>query len=75
VAQLSALFKIRNGLSQAAGVHQLALVRILDPINSGQFHLASRHIRVSKLSTGRDMQIVSIGALIGQAHVIPSGER
>jgi hypothetical protein len=75
VARLLALFKIRNVLSEAAGVHRLALVRVLDPINGGRFHLASGHIRVGKRSTGRDMRIVGIGAVIGQAHVIPSGER
>jgi len=73
--RLLALFKKRNVLCEAAGVHQLALVRVLDPINGGRFHLASRHIQVGKRSTGRDMPIVPIGAVIGQAHVIPGGER
>ena len=75
MARLLALCKIRNVLSEAAGVYRLALVRILDPINGGRFHLTSGHIRVGKRSTGRDMRIVGIGAVIGQAHVIPSGER
>jgi len=75
VARLLTLFKIRNVLSEAAGVHRLALVRVLNPINSGRFHLASGHIRVGKQSTGRDMRIVGIGGVIGQGHVIVSGER
>jgi len=33
VARLLALFKISNIISEAAAVHRLALVRILDPIN------------------------------------------
>ena len=48
---------------------------MLDPINVGRFHLASGHIRVGKRHSGRDMRIVDIGTVIGQAHVIPSGER
>ena len=75
VARLLALFKIRNILSEAGEVHRLALVRILNPVGAGRFHRRSGHIRVSKRSNGRDMQIVGIGAVIGQAHVIPSGER
>jgi len=55
VARLLALFKIRNVLSEAAGVLRLALVRVLDPINGGRFPLASRHIQVGKQSTGREM--------------------
>jgi len=75
VARLLALFKIRNVLSGAADVHRLALVRILDPVGATRFHRGSGHIRVSKRPNGRDMRIVGIGAVIGQAHVITSGER
>jgi len=75
VARLLALFKIRHVLGEAAGVHQLALVRVHDLINGGRFHLTRGHIRVGKRSTGRDMRIVGIGAVIGPAYVIPSGER
>ena len=70
-----ALFKIRNVLSGAGDVYRLVLVRILDPIGAGRFHRRSGHIGVSKRPNGRDMGIVGIGAVIGQAHVIPSGER
>jgi len=45
MARLLALFKIRNFLSKAAAVHRLALVRILDPINGGRFHIQSGHIQ------------------------------
>jgi len=72
VAQLLALLKIRNVLSEPADVHRVALVCVLDLINGGRFPLASRHIRVGKPSTGRDMCIVGRGVLIGLAHVIPS---
>jgi len=44
VARLLALFKIRNMLSEAGAVPRLALVCILDPVNSSRFHIASRHI-------------------------------
>jgi len=74
VAQLLAFFKIRNVISQAAGVRRLALLRVLDPINSGRFHLASGHIRVGKRCSGREMRIVDIGTVIGQALVIPTRE-
>ena len=75
VAQLLALFKIRNILSGAGDVHCRALVRIPDPVSGGRFHRGSQHIRVSKWPNARDMRIVGIGSVIGQAHVIPSGER
>ena len=75
MAWLIALFKIRNILSKAAAVHGLALVRILDPINGGRFPIPSGHIPVGNRINGRDMRIVSIGAVIGQAQVIPSGEK
>jgi len=75
VARLLAVFKIRNILCQGGAVHPLALVCILDPVNSGRFHIASGHIRVGRWVNGRDMRIVRIGAVIGQAQVIPSGER
>ena len=55
VARLLALFKIRNILSDAAAVHRLALVRILDSINGGRFHIPSGHIRVGNRINGRDM--------------------
>jgi len=74
VAQLLALFKISNVFSEAAGVRRLALLRVLDPIDSGRFHLASGHIRVGKRRSGREMRIVDIGTVIGEAHVIPTKE-
>ena len=75
MARLLALFTIRNILGQAAALYRLALVCILDPINGGRFHIPSGHIRVGNRINGRDMRIVSIGAVIGQAQVIPSGEK
>jgi len=75
VPRLLALFTIRNILIEVEAVHRLALVGILDPVNSGRFHIVSAHIQVRTWVNGRDMRIVSIGAVIGQAHVFPSGER
>jgi len=75
VARLLALFKIRHILSEAGAVHRLALVCIREPVNSGRFHIGSGHIRVGRQVNSRDMRIVSIGVVIGQAQVIPSGER
>jgi len=75
MAQLLALFKIRNVPSEAAGVPQLTLVRVLDLINSGRFQLASGQIPGGKRSTGRDLRIIGTGAVIAQVHVIPSCER
>ena len=72
---LVGLLKISNVLNGAAGVRRLALRHMLDPINMRRFHLASGHIQVGKRPSGRDMCIVDIGIVIGQPHVIPSGER
>jgi len=46
VARLLALIKIQNILSEAAAVHRLALVHILDPMNCGRFDIPSGHIPV-----------------------------
>ena len=75
MANLVGLFKIRNVLSEAGGVRCLALLRVLNPIKAGRFHLASGHIRVGKQTSSGDMRIVDIGTVIGQAKLIPSGER
>jgi len=75
VARLLAHFKIRNSLSEAAAGHRLALVRILDPINGGMYHIPSGHIRVGNRLNGPDMRVVSRGAVIGQAQVISSREK
>jgi len=72
---LLALFKVRNILSEAAAVHWLALVCILDPRNSSRVAIASGHSRVGTRVNGRDKRLVSIVGVIGQAQVIPSGER
>jgi len=74
VAQLLALLKIRKVLSEAAGVRHRALLAVLDRINSCRFCLTSRHIGVALRCSGREMRIVDIGTLIGQAQVIPAGE-
>ena len=74
VAQLLALFKIRNVFSEASGVRRVALLRVPDPFNCGRFHLARGPIRVGKRRSSREMRIVNIETAIGQAHVIPTGE-
>ena len=65
---------MRNIFSKATGVQRLALLHVLDLINSGRFHLVNGHIRIEKRRSGREMRIVDIGTVIGQAHVIPTGE-
>ena len=75
VTRLLAGFQIKYVLCEAARVHWLALVQVLDQINDSRFHLTIGHIRVGKRSTGPDMRIVGTGAVIEQAHVISSGER
>ena len=75
VARLLAPFKISNILSEGAAVHRLASVRILYLIKSGTFHIHSGHIRVGNWINSQDMRIVSIGAVIGQAQVIPTSEQ
>jgi len=75
VAQLLALFKIRNIRSEVGSVRRLALVRVLDPMNGGSFHPGSGHVRVCKRPSSRDMRIVDIGTVIGQAHIVPARER
>jgi len=55
MAQLLALFKIRNILSEAGAVHRLALVCILNPVNSGRFQIASGPIGVDRWVNGRDI--------------------
>ena len=53
----------------------MALVCILDLVNSGRFDIASIYIMVGRPVNHRAMRIVSIGAVISQGQVIPSGER
>ena len=72
VARLVGLFKIRNVRTEV--VSRLAIVQVLNPVNSGRFHGASGHIRVCKRRNGRDMRIIDIGVMIGQPHVVPYGD-
>ena len=44
MAHLLALFKIRNILSKAAALHRLALVCILNPINTVRFCSTCEHL-------------------------------
>jgi len=44
VAWLLTLFSIKNIVCEAAAVHLLALVRILNLIKSGKFHIPGGHI-------------------------------
>jgi len=75
VSQLLARFQIRNIQSEAAAVHHWALVRIRDLINGGRFHIASGHIPVGERINGRDMSIVTLGAVMDKVQVIPTGEK
>ena len=69
MAHLIGLFKIRN--AQMEVVSWLAFVQVLDPVNGGRFHGASGHIPVCRWRNGRDMRIIDIGVVVGQAHVVP----
>src|SRR5437588_2746083 len=75
VARLVGLFKIRSFRSEVGSVSRLAFVQMLNLANAGRFHSGRGHIRVCKRTRGQDMRIVDIGTVIGQAHVVPSGER
>jgi hypothetical protein len=72
VARLVGLFKIRDVRTEV--VSRLAFVQVLDPVNGGRFHGSSGHIRVCKRRNGRDMRIIDIGVVIGQAHVVAYGD-
>ena len=72
VARLVELFKLRNVRTYVAS--RLAFVQVLDPVNGGRFHGASRHIRGGRRRNGRNMRIIDIGVVVGQAHVVPYGD-
>ena len=72
VTCLVGLFKIRNVRTEV--VTQLAFVQVLDPVNGGKFHGTSGDIRVCRRRNGRDMRIIDIGVVVGQAHVVPCGD-
>ena len=72
VARLVGLFKIRNARTEV--VSRLAFVQVLDPVNGGRFHGASGHIWVCRRHNGRDMRIIDIGVVVGQAHLVPYGD-
>ena len=72
VARLVGLFKRRNVRTEV--VCWVGFVQVLDPVNGGRFQAASGHIRVCKRRNGRDMRIIVIGVVVGQAHVVPYGD-
>ena len=72
VAHLVALFKIRN--MSTGIVSWLAFVQLVDPVNGGRFYGSSGHIRVCKQRNGRDLRLIDIGVVVGQAHVVPYGD-
>ena len=65
-------FQERNVRTEV--VSWLAFVQVHIPVNSGRFHWASGHIRVCRRRNGRDMRIIHIGVVVGQAHVVPYGD-
>ena len=72
IACLLGLLKIRNVRMEV--VSRLAFVQVLDPVNGCRFHGASGHIRLCRRRNGRDMRIIDIGVIVGQAHVVPYGD-
>ena len=68
----------RTGYNRAQGsffTDAVSDVGNIFPDGAGRIYRGRGHIRVSKQPNGRDMRIVGIGAVIGQADLIPSGER
>ena len=72
VVHLLGLLKIGNVWTEV--ISRLAFVQVLDPVNGSRFHGASGHIRVCRRRNGRDMRIIDIGVVVGQAHVVPYGD-
>ena len=72
VARLVELFKISNVRTEVVSL--LAFVHVLDPVNGGRVHGASGYIRVCRRRNGRDMSTIDIGAVVGQAHMVPYGD-
>jgi len=56
-------------------VSRLAVVQVVDLVNSGRFNEACGHIRVCKRLNGRDMRIINVGVVVGQAQVVSYGNR
>ena len=73
VAHLVGIFKIRSVRTEV--VSRLVFVQVLDLVTGGRFHGASGHIRVCRRRNGRDMRIIDIGVVVGQAHVVSYGHR
>ena len=73
VGRLVELFKIRNVWMEV--VRRLAFVQVHDPVNGGRYHAASRQLQVCRRRNGLDMRIIDIGGVVGQAHVVPYGDR
>ena len=55
-------------------VSRLAFVQVLDLVISGRFHGVSGDIRVCRRRDGRDMRIINIEVIVGQAQVVPYGD-
>ena len=66
------LFKIRNVRTEV--VSRLAFVQVLDLVIGGRFHGVRGDIRVCRRRDGRDMRIINIGVIVGQAQVVPYGD-
>ncbi|KAG0133812.1 hypothetical protein HOY82DRAFT_577677 [Tuber indicum] len=71
VIRLLGLYKIRN--FQDGVVSWLAIVQVRGLMNSGRCHEFSRYIRVQKWTMVRDVIIIEIAVMVGQAHMVHYG--
>jgi len=62
---------IRNVRTEV--VSSLAFLQVLDLVNGGRFNRAGGHIRVCIWHYGRDMRLIDIGGMVGQAPLVPYG--
>jgi hypothetical protein len=74
-ARLMGLIKLRNKPNEnIENVHRLAIVRVLDVVNNGHVSDKDTFVRVKTSTAIRQLWIVDIGTITGQAHLIADGD-
>ena len=70
------LFKLRDRPNENIenNVHRLAIIRVLDVSNNGHVSDKDSFVRVKTSTAIRQLWIVDIGTIAGQAHLIADGE-
>ena len=71
VACLAGLLGVRNVRTEVVSL--LSYVQELNRVNSGRYHGVKGHIWISNRRNGRDMRIIDIRVIVGQAHVVRYG--